>query len=153
MGEKMYSELLAEIFDRDLNKLRIEISSYNDETKLWLVEKNIKNSGGNLCLHLIGNLKQFIGDVLGKKHYERNRDAEFSLKNISQKELLNEINETIEIVVETITSLKEDDFTKIYPIHVFDKPMTTGFFMTSLIAHLNYHLGQINYHRRMIDID
>ena len=78
----MLSETIAEIFDRDLNKLRIEISSYSDEAKMWVIEKNIKNSGGNLCLHLIGNLKQFIGNVLGNRPYQRNRDAEFSLKNI-----------------------------------------------------------------------
>lgn len=147
----MLSESIAEIFDRDLNKLKIEIESYTDETKLWITEKNIKNSGGNLCLHLIGNLKQFIGNVLGKKHYVRNRDAEFSLKNIPKKDLLTEINETIVIVAETSKSLNQDDFASIYPADVFNKPMTTEFFLISLIAHLNYHLGQINYHRRMID--
>ena len=147
----MLSESIAEIFDRDLNKLKIEIESYTDETKLWITEKNIKNSGGNLCLHLIGNLKQFIGNVLGKKHYVRNRDAEFSLNNIPKKDLLTEINETIVIVAETSKSLNQDDFVSIYPADVFNKPMTTEFFLISLIAHLNYHLGQINYHRRMID--
>ncbi|MGD1007643.1 MAG: DUF1572 family protein, partial [Ignavibacteriaceae bacterium] len=130
----MFGESIVEIFGRDLNKLRIEISSYTDETKLWTVEKNIKNSGGNLCLHLIGNLKQFIGSALGKKPYERNRDAEFGLNNISKKELLKEINGTMELVAETINSLKEDDFIKIYPVDVFNKPMTTEFFLISLIA-------------------
>jgi hypothetical protein len=148
----MFSESIAEIFNCDLNKLKIEISSYANETKLWASEKNIKNAGGNLCLHLIGNLKQFIGSVLGKRPYERNRDAEFSLNNISKKELLKEIDVTMKLVAETINSLNEDDFIKIYPVDVFNKPMTTGFFLMSLIAHLNYHLGQINYHRRMTDI-
>jgi hypothetical protein len=149
----MNGESIAEIFDRDLNKLRTEINSYSDETKLWVIEKNIKNSGGNLCLHLIGNLKLFIGSMLGKKHYERNREAEFSLKNISKKELLEEINTTMEIISGTINSLTEDDFEKVYPVEVLNKPITTEFFLISLIAHLNYHLGQINYHRRMIDIN
>ena len=147
----MLSEEIAEIFDRDLEKLRIEINSYTDETKLWVIEKNIKNSGGNLCLHLIGNLRQFIGNILGKKYYERNRDAEFSLKNIPKKDLLEMINGTMEIVAETFKSLKEEDLNNIYPVDVSDKPITAQFFMISLIAHLNYHLGQINYHRRMID--
>lgn len=148
----MLREEIAEIFDRDLNKLKIEISSYTDENNMWVIEKNIKNSGGNLCLHLLGNLKQFIGNILGKKPFQRNRDAEFSLKNISKKELLDDISATIEIVSDSIKSLSDDDFTKIYPIDVMNKPITTEFFLISLIAHLNYHLGQINYHRRMIDI-
>jgi hypothetical protein len=147
----MHNKTIAEIFDRDLNKLKTEISSYNDETKLWIAEKNIKNSGGNLCLHLIGNLKQFIGSVLGNNHYERNRDAEFNSKNISKDDLISQINDTMKIVAETITSLTDDDFEKLYPIEVFNKPMTTEFFIISLIAHLSYHLGQINYHRRLID--
>jgi hypothetical protein len=148
----MLSESIAEIFDRDLNKLRIEISSYSDEAKMWVIEKNIKNSGGNLCLHLIGNLKQFIGNVLGNKPYQRNRDAEFSLKNIPKNNLIVEINETIAIVAETLNSLNEEDYSNIYPVDVLNKPITTEFFLISLIAHLNYHLGQINYHRRIIDV-
>jgi uncharacterized damage-inducible protein DinB len=147
----MFSKSIIEIFNRDLNKVKIEIGSYNDETKLWVIEKNIKNSGGNLCLHLIGNLKQFIGNVLGKMDYIRNREAEFGLKNISRTNLLKELDETIEVVHSTLVSLTEEDFKKTYPVEVFDKPMTTEFFLISLIAHLNYHLGQINYHRRLID--
>jgi hypothetical protein len=149
----MSSESIAELFDRDLNNLRNEINSYEDESKLWIIERNIKNSGGNLCLHLLGNLKLFIGSVLGKKNYERNRDAEFSLKNIPKKDLLEEIDLTREIVHESIKSLAEVDFAMIYPIDLQNKPITTEFFLISLIAHLNYHLGQINYHRRMIDLN
>ena len=147
----MLKEALIEIFERDLNKLRIEISSYENETSLWIIDKNIKNSGGNLCLHLIGNLKQFIGNVLGKVDYKRDRDAEFNKKNISKRDLVSEVQETLGIVSSSLNSLEESDFEKIYPIDVYNKKMTTGFFLISLAAHLNYHLGQINYHRRLLD--
>ena len=146
----MLKDSLIEIFDRDLNKLKIEISSYESESSLWLIEKDIKNSGGNLCLHLIGNLKQFIGNVIGKFDYTRNRDAEFGSKDVPKKDLVSEIEETKEIVIASLKKLNADDFEKIYPINVFNKEMTTGFFLISLAAHLNYHLGQINYHRRII---
>jgi hypothetical protein len=146
----MLKETLIEIFERDLNKLKIEINSYPDESKLWIVEKNIKNSGGNLCLHLLGNLNQFICGVLGKSGYVRNRDAEFSDKNISKKMLIKNIDDTIKGIVETFQSLNVKDFDLIYPIDVFNKKMTTGFFLIHLTTHLNYHLGQINYHRRII---
>ncbi len=146
----MLKESLIEIFDRDLNKLKIEISSYEKESSLWIIEKDIKNSGGNLCLHLIGNLKQFIGNVIGEFDYTRNRDAEFRSKDVPKKDLVSEIEATKEIVIASIKKLNEDDFEKIYPINVFNKEMTIGFFLISLAAHLNYHLGQINYHRRII---
>ncbi len=146
----MLKESLIEIFERDLNKLKIEISSYEDEAKLWIIEKNIKNSGGNLALHLVGSLKQFIGNILGGINYNRDRDGEFSKKNIPRKELLKEIDEARQAVIDTINSLNEKDFNKIYPVDVFNKKMTTMFFLIHITTHLNYHLGQINYHRRIL---
>jgi len=146
----MLKESLIEIFERDINKLKIEISSYEDESKLWIIENEIKNCGGNLCLHLIGNLKQFIGNVLGKFEYSRNRDAEFSSKNVPKKDLIKEIEETKNIVIESLSKIDESELDKKYPVNVFNNDMTTGFFLVSLVGHLNYHLGQINYHRRII---
>ncbi len=146
----MIQKVLLEIFERDLNKLRIETNLYEDENKLWITDKNIKNSGGNLCLHIIGNLNQFIGGVLGNSGYVRNRDAEFTDKGFPKKELLKMIDETQTVVANTIESLSEDDLEKIYPVEVFNGQMTTGFFLVHLTTHLNYHLGQINYHRRII---
>ncbi|MCL5030051.1 MAG: DUF1572 domain-containing protein [Bacteroidetes bacterium] len=146
----MLKESLVEVLNRDINKLKIEIELYEDESKLWVIENDIKNSGGNLALHLVGSLKHFIGNILGGIKYNRDRDGEFSKKNIPRKELLNEIEETKEIVVKTINSLDENDFNKIYPVEVFNKKMTTIFFLIHITTHLNYHLGQINYHRRIL---
>jgi hypothetical protein len=73
---------LLEIFERDLNKLLQEINLYKDENSLWQIKEGIGNSGGNLCLHLMGNLNHFMGAVLGGTGYVREREKEFSLKNI-----------------------------------------------------------------------
>ena len=78
----MLIETLRSIFNRDLLRLKTEIDLYKDESKIWLVEENIANSAGNLCLHLIGNLNTYIGAEFGKTNYVRNRELEFSLKNI-----------------------------------------------------------------------
>lgn len=144
-------ETLKSIFRRDLGKLRVEIESYKDETNLWRVEKEISNSAGNLCLHLIGNLRTYIGDGIGKTGYVRNRDLEFSQKNVSRDELLQKIDETITVVENALETLTNEKFDEEYPLPVFDEPMTIGYFMVHLAAHLNYHLGQINYHRRLLD--
>ena len=146
----MIKETILGIFERDMNKLRIETNLYEDETKLWLMDKSIKNPGGNLCLHIIGNLNQFIGSVLGNTGYVRNREAEFADKGVTKKELLKKIDETQNMIFETISSLDEEEFDKLYPVDVFNSKMTTGFFLIHLATHLNYHLGQINYHRRII---
>jgi len=140
-----------EILLRDLNALKKEISSYKTEITLWVVDGETKNAAGNLCLHLCGNLQHFIGTVLGQTGYVRNRDAEFSTKGLSKESLLKEIETTIQSVQKTLANLDSSVLEQNYPQEVFGKPMTTGFFLIHLAGHLNYHLGQVNYHRRLLD--
>ena len=144
-------DILKQLFTSDLEKLKTEISSYTDEMNLWKISGDIKNSGGNLCLHLCGNLQHFIGAVLGNSGYVRKRDAEFSKKNVSVKELVKEVELTITAVENTLNHLKEERLGQKYPRNVFGYEMTTEYFLIHLAAHLNYHLGQINYHRRSLD--
>ena len=146
----MLIETLKSLFNRDLNKLKVEIESYQNENQIWAIDKSISNSAGNLCLHLIGNLNTYIGAELGKTAYIRNRPLEFSLKDVPKSELITKIDETILIINNTLDSLTETDLEKIYPQIVFEKEMTTEFFLVHLSTHLAYHLGQINYHRRLI---
>ena len=145
------TEILRDLFQRDLEKLKTEITFYKDENNIWEVNGEIKNSAGNLCLHICGNLQQFIGATLGNSGYERNREAEFNSKNIPVEEMQNEIDETIIIIKKTLMELDESKLEEPYPINVFGNEMTTGFFLAHLTTHLNYHLGQINYHRRLLD--
>ena len=147
----MLIQTLKSIFDRDLKRLRIEIDIYNNEQTLWHTEKNIANSAGNLCLHLVGNLNTYIGATIGKTNYVRNREQEFSLKGIPKIELLKQIDETIVVVHSSFDDLTQDDLTKEYPILVFSEKTTTGYLLIHLATHLSYHLGQINYHRRLLD--
>lgn len=146
----MNTASLIEIFDRDLNKLITEINLYKDEDSLWIIKDGISNSAGNLCLHLIGNLNNFIGAILGNTDYVREREKEFSLKNIPRKDLIQSIEQTIPVVKESLCVLTTADFEKLFPLEVFGKPLTTGFMLLHLTTHLTYHLGQINYHRRLI---
>ena len=144
-------ESLNVLFARDLRKLKKEISSYTTEENIWLSATNVNNSAGNLTLHLIGNLKHFIGAVLGNTGYIRKRELEFTIKNVPINEINDGIDETIVMVNDVLTQLTTVDLEKNYPIEVFRKPMTTEFFLLHLSTHLNYHLGQINYHRRLLD--
>ncbi|MGB4846634.1 MAG: DUF1572 family protein [Saprospiraceae bacterium] len=146
----MLIETLRNLFARDLNKLKTEIESYRDEFKLWHVEKNITNSGGNLCLHLIGNLNTYIGAVIGKTNYIRHRELEFSLKDIPKSELISKITDTIAIVDNALSHLTDEDLGNEYPLLVLDEKTSTGFLLVHLTTHLTYHLGQINYHRRLL---
>ena len=138
-------------FERDLNKVISEIELYKNEKKIWKTEKEVSNSTGNLVLHLIGNLHTFIGKELGKTNYVRNRELEFSQENISKLELINGIKETITMVKKSLNSLTDDEIKKDYPILKFEKKESTEYLLVHLAIHLSYHLGQINYHRRLLD--
>jgi len=143
-------EILTTLFEKDLNILIREVESYSEESDLWKTAPGITNSAGNLALHLVGNLQHFIGAVLGDTGYVRNREAEFSDRNVPKAKILQDIQETIAVVSATLTKLNDEQFNDIYPIEVFGKPMTTIHFLVHLEGHLNYHLGQVNYHRRLL---
>jgi len=140
------------LFSRDLNKLKEEISLYEEETLLWKVDKQITNSAGNLCLHICGNLRHFIGHHLGNSGYRRDRPAEFNDKNVSQPELLKMVDITIEEVNNALNNLKEEDFTTIQPTDFegWKIECNLATFIVHIYGHLNYHLGQVNYHRRIL---
>ncbi|TRX31881.1 DUF1572 domain-containing protein [Flavobacterium sp. ZT3R18] len=147
----MAIETLKTLFNRDLNKLKLEIGSYQNESKIWSIDKNISNSAGNLCLHLIGNLNTYIGAQIGKTNYIRNRELEFSQKDIPQAVLITQIEATIQTVNEALLLLTDADLRKEYPLLVFETKTSTAFLLIHLTTHLAYHLGQINYHRRLLD--
>lgn len=141
---------LSKLYERDLNRLIGEIYLYKNELDVWKTAEGINNSAGNLALHLIGNMKNYICKNIGGFEYERNRPAEFSLKNVPKHTIIAELEETKNQVLRTLNSLSSIDYENIYPENVLGYEMTTQYFLIHLFGHLNYHLGQINYHRRLV---
>ncbi|NVJ86167.1 MAG: DinB family protein [Algoriphagus sp.] len=139
------------LFDRELDKLEQELKLFRSTKNLWRVEGEISNSAGNLAIHLIGNLRTFIAHEMGGFDYTRNRDHEFSAKNIPLEEMLNEIQLLKRQVIETFQRMDDFVLNERYPIEKFGKPMTYGYFLLHLYGHFDYHLGQINYARRLLD--
>lgn len=143
-------ERFISLFERDLERLKTEIRKYPKDEYLWVTGEGISNSAGNLVLHLVGNLNHFIGTVLGKTGYERNREAEFNDKGFAATYLENEVIVVSKMIADVLGKLSEDQLKENYPIEVFGYAMTTEYFLIHLLGHLNYHLGQINYHRRLL---
>ncbi|MFL6374343.1 MAG: DinB family protein [Pyrinomonadaceae bacterium] len=147
----MLQSILSDLYERDLNKLRQEIEQYADEADLWKKSGQIPNSAGNLCQHLCGNLRHFVGAVLGESGYVRDRDSEFTRDDMSRATLIGEIDATMADVKGTLEGLSDDVLASDYPIDVFGKgAFKTDWFLVHLATHLNYHLGQIDYHRRLL---
>ena len=147
----MITDTLIELFERDLQKLKTEIELYKAEENIWLVKEGIGNSAGNLCLHLIGNLSHFIGATLGNTGYVRHREDEFSLKNIPRQDLVTNIENCILIVKNTLLKLTDADLEKDFPLEKHGTIVSNTHMLLHLYGHLSYHLGQINYHRRLLD--
>ena len=147
----MLKDTLKKLIIRDLEKLKLEIAAYQTEAKLWYIEQSIANSAGNLCLHLVGNLNAYIGAEFGQTGYVRNRADEFALKDVPRAELLDKIEKTIIMIEVTFDIITEDQLNEKYPGEIILKDATTGYFFVHLAMHLSYHLGQINYHRRLLD--
>src|SRR5688572_16507275 len=147
----MVIEVLQKVISRDLKKLVQELSLYKDEANIWRVDKNIINPAGNLCLHLVGNLNTYFGAVLANTGYIRNRDLEFSQKDVSRAELIRKTEDAIQVVDKALSNMTDDDLKKDYPLPYNDETVTTEYFLIHLSIHLGYHLGQVNYHRRLLD--
>ncbi len=150
-NEIMITATLKVLYARDLTKLKQELALYSSEKNIWRTDKNIENSAGNLCLHLIGNLNTYIGAELGNTGYVRNRPEEFSQKNILREELVSKIDSTITMLETVVGSLTQDRLKIEYPRTVLNDNVSTEYFLIHLAMHLSYHLGQVNYHRRLLD--
>ena len=146
----MITTVLIDLYQKELDKLKEEIAAYESDEQLWKIPEGISNSGGNLCLHLTGGLQHFLGATLSDTGYIRNRDAEFKLKNIPRQKLLEEIDNTKNVVVDTLEQVSRKELEGLYPIVALGEPTTTEFFLIFLLKHFSYHLGQINYHRRLV---
>ena len=142
---------IKSIFIRDLSKLKGEIESYPNENSIWEIRSDINNSAGNLTLHLIGNLNTYIGAELNKTGYIRNRELEFTRKNVPRVQLIKSIEATINVIENVLDQLSVTDLKKEYPALIWEKKTSTEYVLIHLTTHLAYHLGQINYHRRLLN--
>jgi len=142
---------LITLFERDTDRLMLEINAYSNESNLWKLDQNITNSAGNLCLHLVGNMCHFVGKEIGGFDYTRDREFEFAGRNVPRAKLVTMVENLQSIVIASLEGLDEGMLEKDYPLEVFGAKMTHGYFLMHLFGHFSYHLGQINYHRRLLD--
>jgi hypothetical protein len=147
----MTNSEIASLYERDLRKLIEEISSFKSEENLWKTHGSIKNSSGNLALHIIGGLNYLIGATLSNTGYIRDRDREFTDKGIDRKLIIEQLSALIPMIKNTVNQLTSDKMLAAYP-RFFDKEnATNSYVLTQLLLHLNYHLGQVNYLRRALE--
>ncbi|MGE0354344.1 MAG: DinB family protein [Gemmatimonadales bacterium] len=138
---------------RDLALLRREVEAYPIEGQLWAQPPGIPNAAGTLALHCAGNLRHYVGARLGGTDYLRDRPAEFNRRDVPRKEILAEIDAAAADVGSALERLTEVDLTLDFPEVVGGVRVATGEFLVHLAGHLLYHVGQIDYHRRVVTGD
>ncbi len=140
----------TEVYDISLTKLRDEIKNFKVEDNIWRKADGISNPAGTLALHLLGNLNYTIGAILGGTGYVRNREQEFSLTGVPQEKLIADIERLIEVVKTGLQNVDQQKLEEKYPLEIVGQK-STAFYLTFFYGHLNYHLGQINYLRRILE--
>ncbi len=145
--------LLQSFLLRELRSLRGELEHYPDEASLWITPEGLPNSAGTLALHVAGNLQHYIGAQLGQSGYVRDRPREFAARNVPRSQILAEIDAAEEAIRATLPRLTAEQLEANYPETVGGVRLRTDAFLLHLVAHLAYHLGQIDYHRRVVTGD
>ena len=135
---------------RDLEGLAAEVGGYPDDAAVWAEAAGFANSTGTLVVHCCGSLRHFIGTVLGGSGYVRTRDAEFTVRDLPRSELQLLLAVTGDEVVRGLDTVDRATLGHQYPAEVMGGHLPTDQMLVHLVAHLAYHLGQADCHRRTV---
>ena len=147
----MLDNVLATFYERDIRKLIEEVNLFRNEENLWRTHGSVKNTSGNLVLHIIGGLSHLIGATLAQTGYVRNRNQEFTDKGVERKYLVARLEELLPMINSTIKALTPESMEAEYPLIFDDMKVPVSYVLLQLLLHLNYHLGQVNYLRRTLE--
>jgi hypothetical protein len=145
----MLASELSALYSRDLARLAQELRAFPDAASVWKTVPGVSNAAGTLALHLEGGLRHFIGLRLGRIDYQRDRPLEFSARGVERDELIARIEAVQASIPKVIAALSDAELDAIDPQNGTDKPLTTRQWLIHLYGHLNYHLGQMDYIRRV----
>jgi hypothetical protein len=148
----MLNNVLATLYERDLRKLIEEINLFQNEEDLWKITGSVKNSSGNLTLHIIGGLNHHIGATLAHTGYVRDRPQEFAKKGVPRKELVAQLEALIVLIKSALDDFTDAQMEAEFPVVFDDAYNSNSYVLVRLYAHLDYHLGQVNYLRRILII-
>lgn len=145
----MVTRELADLFARDLTRLVQELRAFPDTDAVWRTFPGITNAAGTLALHLEGNLMEFVARQLGGVAFVRDRPAEFSTRGVALADLIARAERLVETIPPILARVPAETLASRYPDEAMGQGMSVGQFLLHLLAHLSYHLGQIDYLRRM----
>ena len=132
------SQLLTDDY---LPKITRALASLTD-ADIWWRPNDASNSIGNLLLHLRGNVTQWIIGGVGRRPFERQRQAEFDARDGGSAATLLEaltatVREAAAIIAEqTSATLQERRAIQGYEVSVLDA-------IYHVVEHFSMHTGQV----------
>lgn len=145
----MLSSEIADLYARDLQRVAQELRAFPDTDAIWKTAPGVTNAAGTLALHLEGNLREFIGRQIGNVDYTRDRPLEFSARGVAQDELIGRVESVGKLIPNVIEGLSDGDLAEVRADPIAGVQGSVQMILIHLHAHLNYHLGQIDYLRRV----
>jgi hypothetical protein len=143
------SSEFAALYRRDLARLVRQHDAFSD-ADLWRVLPGVTNAAGNLMLHLNGNLREYIGRQIGDVAYTRDRPREFAARDVPRAEMTAALAELATLIPDVLAAAPVARWDDTFPENVLGEPLTNRHFVVHLYGHLGYHLGQIDYLRRVL---
>lgn len=142
--DQLHEEIISNAclrMDESLRMIEISLKDLSDQ-EIWDQPREQANSIANLILHLCGNINQYVISGLGKEADIRDRQKEFSSRDmIEKKNLFAKIQDTIKRAQEVISKSTATDLLSYYKIQAF-KLSGVGI-IVHVVEHLSYHTGQI----------
>jgi len=146
------SEFERRVIEESFGRIE-KCSQILSEDEFWHKPNENSNSVGNLVLHLSGNVRQYIHSGIDGQKDERDRDAEFSTRNIKNKEtLVSELKEILAEANSIVSKLSLNELNEKRTVQGFSENVLS--IVVHVIEHLSYHVGQITYYTKYLkDID
>jgi hypothetical protein len=142
------TSVVASLMLRELETFKRQIAAFPDDSGPWQARSGVANTSGTLALHCAGNIQHFIGAKLADTGYVRQRDLEFSRRDVPRSEIVAELDRAI-AAVRLLEKMGAEDLPPVFPDPFGGKQVNTDVMLVHLAVHLGYHLGQADYHRRL----
>lgn len=119
------------------------------EAQVWWRPTADMNSIANLVLHLTGNVRQFIGSIVGGEPDTRDRPAEFSARESSPKaELIRKLTDAVHHAHATLATASEEELCRVRRVR--DQDWTGLQAVIRSVAHFRGHAQEIIHQTREI---
>ncbi|MBI5282902.1 MAG: DUF1572 family protein [Candidatus Solibacter usitatus] len=142
-SEQLFLEFSVRKLRQLLSRIHVCLDKL-DDSQIWLRESGNSNAAGNLCLHLAGNVRQWILHGIDGQPDTRTRDAEFAAAGgHSRADLLLHLDSTVEQACRVLEHLPPEQLTLVIRPQNYDATVLEGIF--HVVEHFAQHTGQILY--------